>query len=148
MTTARVTVNSGDTAIASPKAPEAAVSVIDADGRRLSIREPSILMESRLVRAMGEAASNSVYMTGYVLPAAMVVAINGEDLQFPMTEREVEAAINVVGRSGLAAVMQHMTEAAKKAEEDGAIKKSGKTQASARPAGWSETEFPSTSPSA
>lgn len=82
---------------------------IDSKGRRLKLREPSILDEARLVRTLGDAASNQAYLLGYVMPAVMVESIDGEKLLFPSTEREVEAAIQAVGRHGLQAVMAHIT---------------------------------------
>jgi hypothetical protein len=98
-----------------------AVDIIDSLGRKLKIKEPGILQESRLVRAMGgEASMNNGYMMGYVMPAAMVVEINGDPQPFPATEMQVDAAIQLLGREGLAAVMAHFVEqaAAAKARAD------------------------------
>ena len=98
--------------------------VVDSKGRRLRVREPDVLQESRLVRAMGaEASQNNAYMLGYVMPAAMVVQIDGEDMPFPMTEREVDASIKRLGREGLTAVMTHLTEKSKTVEGTEEIKK-------------------------
>jgi hypothetical protein len=95
------------------------VEITDSLGRVLQLKDPDILTESRLIRAMGDASSNMAYMMGYVLPAAMVVAMNGEELPFPMTEREVDASIKRLGREGLAAVMQHqMTKASEKKQDE------------------------------
>ena len=106
-------------------AAEAADSDIvnDSKGRRLKIKQPDILKESRLVRVMGEASMNAAYMTGYVLPAAMVVEIDGEAVPFPSSEREVEACMQRLGREGMTAVMEHMSAQAEKAgQAKGAVK--------------------------
>ena len=87
--------------------------VVDDKGRRLSVREPDILQESRLVRLMGDAAMNAAYMNGYVMPAVMVSAIDGVAMPFPSTVLEVEAAIQVLGRGGMEAVMSHVIVSAK-----------------------------------
>jgi len=66
--------------------------ITDNTGRRLTIQQPSILWESRLVRAMGDAAMNAAYMTGYALPAAMVVDIDGNGVPFPVTQATVPSS--------------------------------------------------------
>lgn len=81
-----------------------------ADGRKLTIQQPSILQEARIVRAMGDSSSNAVYMSGYVLPAVYVTAIDGEPVIFPNTQREVEGMITRLGREGLEAVIEHLSE--------------------------------------
>ena len=85
------------------------VVVKDSLGRSLSIREPSVLDESRLARLMGDSSTNIGYMLGYVTPAAMVIAIDGEPQPFPRTERQMDAAIQRLGREGIGAVMAHLT---------------------------------------
>lgn len=106
-----------------PKADESVIT--DRIGRKLKIAEPSILAEARLVRAMGDGANNQAFMVGYVLPACMVTSIDGTDLDFPMTEAQVDAAIKIVGREGIAAVMAHVVSSSKESrgEDAGDIKK-------------------------
>ena len=89
-----------------------------ADGRKLTIKQPGILQESRLVRAMGQDATNAAYMTSYVAPSAWVVAIDGDAVIFPNTAREVEGLIQRVGRDGIIAVLNHMVEQANAEQED------------------------------
>jgi hypothetical protein len=134
----KVTIN--DTPSNTPPKPAALADrtvVIDAKGRRLTIREPDLLQESRLVRALGEAAGNTNYVMLYCLPAAMVVKIDDDDMVFPTNQMQVEAAIQAVGREGMTAVMEHLTSAAKQKQEvdEDATKKSAGTRASAKPAG-------------
>jgi hypothetical protein len=98
--------------------------VTDSIGRKLTIQQPSILWESRLVRAMGDAAMNAAYMTGYVLPAAMVVEIDGRYHPFPLSEIAIDGKIQLLGRHGLAAVMQYVTDAARQEDGEADLKKS------------------------
>ncbi|OYV38334.1 MAG: hypothetical protein B7Z80_10340 [Rhodospirillales bacterium 20-64-7] len=82
------------------------------DGRKLTIKQPDILQETRIVRAMGDSAANAVYMSAYVLPAAFVVAIDDDQVIFPRTEREIEGLIQRLGRDGIAAVRKHLVDTA------------------------------------
>ncbi|MGH8220885.1 MAG: hypothetical protein ACREUT_20310 [Steroidobacteraceae bacterium] len=119
-----------------PKDPEPLSGVIvDAKGRKLKVRELGILEESRLVRMLGEAASNAMYVTGYVMPAVMVEEIDGEQAAPPTTLREVDAAIQRLGRHGIAAVLAHVTALAERQEGQDQIKNSSRTPDSAAPAG-------------
>lgn len=98
--------------------------VTDSKGRVLKVVEPDVLAESRLMRMVGaEAALNPAYMRLYVMPAVSVVEIDAEEMPFPMSQREVDAAIQRLGHEGINAVLAH--NAAKrgdKAEEDAAVK--------------------------
>jgi hypothetical protein len=116
----KVTLNEG------AQAPAAADDdvVTDSRGRRLKIKRPDILQESRLVKTMGEASTNQAYMTGYVLPAAMVVEIDGEAVQFPNSQREVDASITRLGREGIEAVLNHFI--SRVGDGDDAIKDAAK----------------------
>jgi hypothetical protein len=91
--------------------------VIDARGRRLVIEEPDFLTESRIMRAIGDASSNQHYVLAYVMPAVMVVEIDGTKVPPPVTNQQVEAAITRVGREGMLAVLGHIEAKAKVATE-------------------------------
>lgn len=96
--------------------------VTDSHGRVLKVVEPDVLAESRLMRMVGpEAALNPAYMRLYVIPAVSVVEIDGEEMGFPLTQREVDAAISRLGHHGIDAVVAH-TAAKRKAGEDAAVK--------------------------
>lgn len=100
-------------------------TVVDKLGRVLTLKEPDILAESRLVRLVGDAAMNHAYMIAYVTPAAMVIAINGESQSFPQSELELNAAIQRLGREGQTAVLSYLNAKAKasqEAEQDAAKK--------------------------
>lgn len=115
-----------DTTVTDAKPQDPADLVLtDSKGRKLKIKEPGILAESRLVRTMGEAASNTSYMYGYVIPAVQVVEINGDPVGFPLSIREVEALIIRLGREGLECVLGYQTEQMEKLK---ALKNSAELQ--------------------
>ncbi|WP_124521426.1 MULTISPECIES: hypothetical protein [unclassified Burkholderia] len=91
--------------------------VVDPRGRRLVLREPDFLTESRIMRALGDAASNISYVLSYVMPAVQVVEIDGAMLPPPTTLEQIEAAIARLGRDGTTAVLEHVTGKAKAARE-------------------------------
>jgi hypothetical protein len=88
-------------------------TIKDTLGRVISIQEPSILQESRLVRSLGEAASNAAYMTAYALPAAMVTKIDDYDVIFPVSQVHLDILMGLLGREGMGAVMDHLIASAK-----------------------------------
>ncbi|WDZ97984.1 hypothetical protein Herbaro_09445 [Herbaspirillum sp. WKF16] len=110
-------------------------SVVDALGRVLVIEEPDIVAESRIIRALGDAAQNASYLTAYVMPAVMVSSIDGEPCAQPKTALEIEGAIKRVGRHGITAVLQYLNEQveAEAAKED--VKNSSGTPSSEAAAG-------------
>ncbi len=87
---------------------ETGVVITDAKGRHFKLKQPSLLQESHLMRALGEHSSNAAYVGAYVMPAAMVIEMDGVELEFPQTPRMVDAAIQRLGREGMAAVMAHL----------------------------------------
>lgn len=100
--------------------------VTDARGRTLKIVEPDVLTESRLVRMLGEdAAFNAAYMEAYVFPAVSVTEIDGVEMPFPTTQREVDASIQRLGREGIGAASLYRVnkrKAEQKKAEDAAVK--------------------------
>ena len=100
-------------------APVADVNVVvDGRGRRIRVRELDELTESRLVRDIGhEAASNLMYITGYVMPAAVVAEIDGEPFAIPRNQLQIDAAIKALGREGMAAVRAHLYQGGEKKDE-------------------------------
>jgi hypothetical protein len=118
----KVTVNPHGAPPAEDQAHGAAASlpgnvVVDSLGRRLVVEEPDFLTESRVMRAIGEASSNQHYVLAYVMPAVMVVEIDGVRVPPPVTNQQVEAAITRVGREGMLAVLGHIEEKAKGASD-------------------------------
>ncbi|KVC81385.1 LysR family transcriptional regulator [Burkholderia ubonensis] len=104
-------------------APIADNLVTDSKGRVLKVVEPDVLAESRLMRMVGaEAALNPAYMRLYVIPAVSVVEIDGEEMPFPMNQREVDAAIGRLGHHGIDAVVAHIAANRLADEENVAVK--------------------------
>jgi hypothetical protein len=113
---ATVTLNPPPQESATPGAGDDEV-IVDSLGRKLVIKEPEILQESRLARVLGgDTSINAGYMMGYVVPACMVTSIDGQPLVFPMSQGEVDIAITRLGRAGLGAVMSHLIQQAKDAQ--------------------------------
>lgn len=99
------------------------VMITDAKNRRLKLKRPTILQESRLIRVLGEDAENPTYLNAYALPAAMVVEIDGEPVNFPSNQIQLDAVLQRLDREGMAAVIQYITsKPAQPTEETTAIK--------------------------
>jgi hypothetical protein len=96
-----------------------ATKIVDKQGRTLTIQDPTIMWESRLVRMLGESASNAAYMTAYALPAVMVVDIDGEPIPFPSNQIQLDSLIQQLGREGMGAVMDHLIATAEAAKAGG-----------------------------
>lgn len=101
--------------------------VVDAKGRKLTLKEPDILAPYRLVEMLGNAAENRVYMQ-MVFPFIYLAAID-DDVEIPLnSKRELEALIKRLGHDGVAALREGVEkEFGAKPEEkrgqDAAIKK-------------------------
>lgn len=81
----------------------------DSLGRELKIKPIDVLYESQLVRMLGtEVATNPSYMMGFVYPATSVYEIDGVPCPRPNTQKEVDEAIQRLGREGFAALLVHM----------------------------------------
>jgi hypothetical protein len=111
---------------AAPKAPIVDEVIVDSLGRKLTVREPGILDESRLMRLLGEAATNTAYVLCYVMPVAMITSIDDLKTFLPSSQLELDARIETVGRAGIAAVMKHLE--AKTGGEQDAVKNSAGPQ--------------------
>lgn len=100
--------------------------VTDSRDRTLKLVEPDVLTESRLVRMLGEdAAFNAAYMEAYVFPAVSVAEIDGDEVTFPTTQREVDALIQRLGREGIGAAALYRVnkrKAEQKKAEEAAVK--------------------------
>jgi hypothetical protein len=85
------------------------VTITDALGRQLKLRPIDVLYESQLTRMFGaEAATNPAYMMGFVYPAASVCEIDGVPCPRPASQKEIDDAIQRLGREGIVAFMQHL----------------------------------------
>jgi hypothetical protein len=90
---------------------EAAAEVVvnTPNGLAITLKKPGVLAPFRLVKMLGETATNQTYMR-MVLPFLFVVAIDGEPQPFPQSEREIEALITRLDEPGIAMVMMSVQE--------------------------------------
>ena len=88
------------------KAAQSEVVIVDARGRNIRLRKPSVLAQFRLVEALGESASNSVYMS-MILPLVYVADIDGDPVRTG-AKREIEALIQRLDEDGVTAVMENV----------------------------------------
>ena len=98
-------------------------------GKKITLKRPEVLAQLRLVDAIGESASNRVYLA-MCLPLMYVADIDGVPVHLPATKREVEALFQRLDEDGLEAVNEGIAEyfSRKTKEEAAAAKKSQETQ--------------------
>jgi hypothetical protein len=80
-------------------------AVTDSAGRVITLQKPGVLAQFRLIKMLGEAAQNQVYV-GMVLPLLFISAIDGEPVAKATTERELEALIQRLDEHGVLAVAE------------------------------------------
>jgi hypothetical protein len=81
--------------------------VTDKLGRKIGIRQLTVLQEMRLLKILGE--FNSSYFN-LCAQLARVAEINGEVVHVPNSEREIEVIGQRLGREGLAALMESIAQ--------------------------------------
>ena len=81
----------------------AAVSVVDSAGRTIVLKKPAVLAQFRLIKALGNAAANEVYVR-MVMPLLFVAEIDGDHVPPLVRESEVEALIQRLDEHGIEAV--------------------------------------------
>jgi len=80
--------------------------VVDAAGRKLSLRKIGAVEQLRIFKAIGPVLSeNAPYVTGALIAAA-VAMIDELPLPFPVNEAGVEAALERIGLEAMAVVSQ------------------------------------------
>ncbi len=89
----------------------------DARGRVIEVARLNALKYYRLTKAMGASASNTAAMELAAI-ACSVKAINGEAVEFPVTESQVEFLIQRLDFDGISAAGAAL---AKLGETDGAV---------------------------
>ncbi|CRX54280.1 TPA: hypothetical protein PXO57_002663 [Yersinia enterocolitica] len=116
----KLTVNEVKSGVAPVVEVEKLKQVTDSRGRVIKIRELNALQEARIVCAAGaEYAINFMYMNMYVMPAAAVESIDGDEYSVPMNSAQIDSILTVLGKDGLLAVngyLQSEAEADKKAD--------------------------------
>jgi uncharacterized protein YbjT (DUF2867 family) len=86
-----------------------AVTIDTPNGLTVTLKKPGVLSQFRLVKILGEAARNHVYVS-MVIPITFVASINGVAVNYPNTEREIEATIQRLDEEGVTAVMNAVME--------------------------------------
>lgn len=99
----KVTLNEVAPAAEVPATDVSDLTIIDATGRKLTIKEPDILAPYRLVEMLGNSAENRVYMQ-MVFPFIYLVAIDGDENILLNNKRELEALIQRLGHEGVKAL--------------------------------------------
>ena len=103
------------------------VKVKTAAGREITLRRPPVLAQLRLVDAIGDSASNRVYL-GMCLPLIYVAAIDGAEVPPLESKKQVEALFQRLDEDGLdainAGIAEHFGRDAK-AEVESAKKSQG-----------------------
>jgi hypothetical protein len=107
---AKVTLNEMPSEEAASPARPAAIDVTDASGRTITLRKPDVLAQFQLIEAVGDTATNRVYMA-MVTPLIFVSAIDGAPVGRPGTKDEIEALIKRLDEDGIAAVIKGVQEA-------------------------------------
>lgn len=79
-------------------------TVTDSKGRKLLLRELTLLEEQDLIAAMGIEHSSNQFVLTRSLFAARVAEIDGERVTFPVTKTLYRAMLQRVGHEGLEAV--------------------------------------------
>ena len=87
----------------------AEITIQDAGGRAIRLKNPGVAAQYRIVRALGpEVSQNSTFMS-MVAPLLYVRQIGEEPVFFPTGEDEVYALVDQLGERGLTAVMEGVT---------------------------------------
>jgi uncharacterized protein YbjT (DUF2867 family) len=86
-----------------------AVTIDTPNGLTVTLKKPGVLSQFRLVKILGEAAKNQVYVS-MVIPITFVASIDGKQVNYPNTEREIEATIQRLDEEGVTAVMNAVME--------------------------------------
>jgi hypothetical protein len=107
----KVTIHStGDTAEAAAPVRKPG-TITDAKGRKIVVRPVNPLEEYRLSKIMGQAGESSWART-IALQAAAVREFDGEEEDFPNSDREIEAIVQRLGAEGFEAVNKALSELA------------------------------------
>lgn len=87
-----------------PPSQRRATTLVDARGRRLTLRDLTVLDQVRLLRAIGPAQSANEPYVNIVNVCASVADIDGDVMPFPSNEREIDALVRMIGDAGFAAI--------------------------------------------
>jgi hypothetical protein len=93
-------------------------TIIDGDGRRLTIRKLSALDRLRLFKAAGPLLAQNQPWLGMALVACSVAAMDDVPVPPPINEMQIEAMINRLGDAGIAAIAQTLQRAGEPSKAD------------------------------
>lgn len=85
------------------EAATASQTTVDADGRRIELRQMTALDKLRLFKAAGASLSQNEMWLGMALLACSVTAIDGVPVPQPANEIQIESLVARLGDVGLAA---------------------------------------------
>lgn len=83
-------------------------TIVDADGRNIVLRQPNIMDQYFLGKALGEDANNS-HCYNLMVSILYVAAIDGLPLETPQKYPECIAALKRLGDEGVKAVISEVT---------------------------------------
>ncbi|HWT68085.1 MAG TPA: hypothetical protein VN214_03115 [Pseudomonas sp.] len=83
-------------------------TIQDSKGRTIQLRKLGPLEQGRIVMAVGgETAGNQTYMTGFAMPAAMVVYIDDTPYGLPQSQKQIDVVLSELGEEGMTAMNAH-----------------------------------------
>lgn len=86
-------------------------TIQDSRGRTIQLRKLGPLEQGRIVMAVGgDIAGNQTYMSGFALPAAMVVYIDDTPFGLPQNNKQIESVLQELGEEGMHAINAHFQE--------------------------------------
>lgn len=86
--------------------------IVDSGGRKLKLRELTLLNELDLMALAGDSRATNRAWWMHVSAAAHVEEIDGSPCPFPVNDPEIRVMVQRVGRDGVAAVIGHLFSAA------------------------------------
>ena len=96
----------------------ASETIIDGEGRRLTIRKLTALDRLRLFKAAGPLLAQNQPWLGMALIACSVAAMDDVPVPPPVNEIQIEAMINRLGDAGIAAIAQALHRANEPTKSD------------------------------
>lgn len=88
-------------------AANAITHVIDARGRKIGLRKPTLLSQYKLVEFLGDTAKNEAFMS-MLMPIVMVAELDGEVIHPPRSRLELDALITRIDDDGLTAIASYL----------------------------------------
>ena len=124
---AKVIIEKAETPSESIKASTVEDTVTDAKGRKIGVRKLKVLERINMLKLIGSGNSDNLLYVSSVTPAFLVTSIDGDPVQKPSNELQLNALLQRLDDDGLEAVTGWMAENYKElsAEEQKAELKNG-----------------------